>query len=138
MLIENEDGYNTELCEWEVSCCLSIGLGLGVTKYIKNKNSFKYPETSQTSLSKYILELETEGIEPQVTWKIIDRGKPFSPVAGVCHLCLKEKFYMLYNPEMASLNSGNKIFNSCRHNRSVLLFKIGRRKKESENKSPGS
>ena len=98
-----------------------------------HKNSFKDPESCQTSLSKHIFELENLGIEPLVTWKIIDRGKPFSPTAGVCQLCLKEKFYILYKPSMASLNSRNEIFNSCRHKRSKLLFKPKRK-----TKSPGN
>ena len=98
-----------------------------------HKNSFKDPESCQTSLSKHILELKNQGIEPQVTWKIIDRGKPFSNTAGVCQLCLKEKFYILYKSSMASLNSRNEIFNSCRHKRSMLLFKPKRKEK-----SPGN
>ena len=112
-------------------------IGLSSTEFKSrlavHKNSSKTPESCQTSLSKHIHDLNKEGIQPTVTWKLIDRGKPYSPVSGVCQLCLKEKFYILFKPEMAALNSRNKIFNSCRHKRSVLLVKEDRKRK-----SPGN
>ena len=88
--------------------------------------------TIQTSLSRYVWDLKNQGSQPNITWKLIDRGKPFSPVTGVCQLCTKEKFYIMYKQEMAELNSRNEIFNHCRHMKSALLFKPIRKK------SPGS
>ena len=78
---------------------------------------------SQTSLSQYIHELKSKGIQPTVTWKLIDRGKPFSPVHGVCNLCLKEKYYITYKPEMAEINHRSEIFNHCVHKKSALMIK---------------
>ena len=98
-----------------------------------HNNSFNNPGKCQTSLSQHILELKNQGIEPEVTWKIIDRGKPYSPTTGVCNLCLKEKFYILFKPEIATLNCKNEIFNTCRHKKSKLLIK-----KERKRKSPGN
>ena len=100
-----------------------------------HEQTFKDPATSQTSLSKFVRKLKGEGKNHQITWKLIDRGKPFSPISGVCQLCLKEKFYILYKPEMATLNSRNEIFNSCSHKKSTLLIKKPRGRKK---KSPGS
>ena len=88
--------------------------------------------TIQTSLSKYVWDLKNKGSQADITWKLIDRGKPFSPVTGVCQLCTKEKFYIMYKQEMAELNSRSEIFNHCRHMKSALLFKPVRKK------SPGS
>ena len=96
--------------------------------------SFKDPNVNQTSLSKHIHDQKLKGIQPTVTWKIIDRGKPYSPVHGVCNLCLKEKFYITYKPEMAELNSRSEIFSHCVHKKSALLIKKDRKKK----KSPGN
>ena len=84
-------------------------------------------------MSQYVHELKQEAIEPEVNWKIIDRGNPYSPTTDVCQLCIKEKFYILYKPKMANLNHKSEIFNSCRHKKSVLLIKPVRKRK-----SPGS
>ena len=55
--------------------------------------------TNQTFISRYVLDLKTN-----IKWKLIDRGKPFSPVTGACQFCTKEKFYIMYKQEMAELN----------------------------------
>ena len=96
--------------------------------------TFKDPNVSQTSLSQYIHELKNKGIQPTVTWKLIDRGKPFSPVHGVCNLCLKEKYYITYKPEMAEINHRSEIFNHCVHKKSALMIKKERKNK----RSPGN
>ena len=98
-----------------------------------HKHSFINPNANQTSLSKHILNLKNEGIEPTVTWKIIDRGKSYSPVSGVCQMCVKEAFYILFRPEMAELNSRSEIFSACIHKKSALLVKVNRKRK-----SPGN
>ena len=97
--------------------------------------NFKDLTTSQTSLSKHIWELKSKRIEPKITWKIIDRGRPFSPNHRVCQLCNKEKFYILFKPGMAELNSKSETFSACRHVKSALLIKKIRK---SSKKSPGN
>ena len=113
-------------------------VGLASTEFKKrlavHKNAFE-DQTKlniQTSLSKHVWKVKSEGVQPTVTWKIIDRGKPFSPVSGVCNLCTKEKFYIMYRTEMAELNSRSEIFNHCRHKKPALLIPPERKK------SPGS
>ena len=93
-----------------------------------HKNSFKDPEANQTSLSNHIWDLKKRKIEYSVSWKLVDRGKPYSPVSGKCQLCIKEKYYILFHPEMASLNSKSEIYANCRHKRSKLLIKPKRKK----------
>ena len=101
---------------------------------IQTSLSGKSKMNIQTSLSHYVWEVkDDEGVEPTTTWKIIDRGKPFSPSTGVCKLCTKEKFFIMYRPEMAELNSRSEIFNHCRHLKPALLIPPEKKKK-----SPGS
>ena len=82
---------------------------------------------TQTSLSRHIWELKSKGLDPVkdgfITWKMIDRGRPFSPINGVCQLCLKEKFYILHYPDMANLNKRSETFSACMHKKSFLLIK---------------
>ena len=37
-------------------------------------------------------------------------------------VCLLEKYFILYNPKVISLNPRNKLFNSCRAQREVYSF----------------
>ena len=99
----------------------------------QHKQTFKDPAKSQTSLSHYIHELKSKAIEPVISWRIIDRGRTYSPVHGVCQLCTKEAFYITHYPRLAELNSKSEIFAACRHIKSKLLFppeKPGRKKSQ--------
>ena len=99
-------------------------------------HSFKQTEENQTALSHYHWELKNKGLNPKITWKIIDRGPKFSPSSGVCLLCIKEAYYITFHPEMAALNSNCEIFSSCRHKKSTLLIKKPRGRKRK--KPPGT
>ena len=94
-----------------------------------HKHSFLDEEDNQTSLSKHIWELKKKNIEYAVSWKLVGRAKPFSPVSGVCGLCIKEKFYITFRPNMANLNSRSEIYSNCRHKQSKLLIKKKRKRK---------
>ena len=120
-------------------------IGLCSTEFKKrlavHKDSFKNPHklNIQTSLSKHIHEIETGNIEHfiehNISWKLIDRGKTFSPVSGVCQLCTKEAYNIIFKPESANLNAKSEIFSACRHKKSLLLFPPERKTKT---KSPGT
>ena len=94
--------------------------------------SFKNPTINQTALSQYVCEMKSKGYEPKISWKLVDRGRKFSPVSAVCQLCIAEAYYINFHPEMATLNSKSEIFSSCRHKKPLLLIqpkKRGRKKK---------
>ena len=99
---------NTKTCE-----CTS-----GHRKDLNNAN-YK----GSTTLSKYVWKLKEERKAFQIKWKIIDRAPPYNPMTRKCNLCIKEKFYIIYRPNMATLNKRNELFNSCRHRHSTLLAK---------------
>ena len=86
-----------------------------------HKTSIKNEEVNQTSLSRHIRKLEKKNIKYKLSWKLVDRAKPFSPVSGVCGLCTKEKFYILFRPEMATINSRDEAYSNCRHKLPRLL-----------------
>ena len=103
-----------------------------------HKQSFVNPDVNQTSLSKHVLELKSRGLEPSLSWKLVDRGKIFSPVTGNCQLCTKEAYHIIFKPEMAELNSRTEIFSTCRHKKSALLFKPITKSTSKKRKSPGT
>ena len=60
-------------------------------------------------------------IDFEVKWKILARAKGYNPITGLCRLCLKEKFFILYKTETASLNKRSEIFTPCPHRKFKFL-----------------
>ena len=74
-----------------------------------------------TTLSHYIWQLKEKNINYNISWKIVRNCNGFSPSSNRCQLCLNEKYYILFHPDMATLNSRNELFSSCRHKKKKLL-----------------
>ena len=87
-----------------------------------HKSSFNHAKhEKRTELSKHIWKLKRKNIGYEVKFKLLDRAKPFSPVSGVCNLCLCEKFYINFHPEISTINKKDEINGFCRHKSIVLL-----------------
>jgi hypothetical protein len=91
--------------------------------------TFNDQTVSQTSLSKHIWDLKKKNIEYTLSWRLVDRAKPFSPVTGTCALCTREKFYIMFRPSQADLNGRNEMYNNCRHKQAKLLIQKERKRK---------
>ena len=90
-------------------------------RYRNHTKSFRnIAYRNETCLSNYVWKLKDEGIQHNVTWKILDRGRTFSPSTQRCNLCLKEKYYLIMKEEMCKINSKNEFGNKCRHMRQLL------------------
>ena len=87
-----------------------------------HRHSFKNRGDNQTELSKFIWALKDKGLKYEISWRLLDRGNTFCPVAGVCWLCIKENFYILFRPNSADINSRDEILENCRHVKSKLLI----------------
>ena len=74
-------------------------------------------------LVKNIRRLREKNIEYNIKWSILIRAKQFSPITNVCNLCINEKFYILYYPELCTLNSRSELTTNCRHKSGKLLDK---------------
>ena len=77
----------------------------------------------ETELGKYIWQLKDLNVQYSISWKIIKQCKPYSKNTKSCNSCLHEKFLIICNPELSTLNSRNKLVSSCRHRRKNLLSK---------------
>ena len=101
-----------------------VGLAAKFKKrYYKHKTSMKTedPENS-TTLSTYFWKKKKENKDSKSTWKFLETNIPiFNPVAGTCKLCTREKFNIVFNPEIATLNARNEIFAHCRHKQALLI-----------------
>ena len=95
------------------------------TRYNGHTNSFKHnSKRNATTLSQYIWKLKDKKIQYNITWKIIARSKTHSTTKNTCNLCTKEKYYIIFRPEMGSLNNRNELATSCRHRKQYLLKHI--------------
>ena len=77
----------------------------------------------ETKLSTHIWELKDRGSAWAIKWRILDRGNTYNPATKVCNLCSKEKYWIIYHRELASLNSRNEVGTKCMHKRSKMIGK---------------
>ena len=95
----------------------------------RHNTTFNNPAyRSETALADYIWDLQCpdrcymwgveeceNSIEYEITWKILARAPGYNPITGMCRLCLKESFFILFHPKTASLNKKTEIFQGCKH-----------------------
>ena len=83
----------------------------------------KIPEES-TTLSRKVWGLKEKNEDFSIKWSIVDRGTPFNPKTRRCNLCTKEKFYIIFDPDGASLNQRSELYSACRHRTQQLLSNL--------------
>ena len=104
-------------------------IGLAATTFYQrhqnHKTSFKDKNHSTKSeLSKHIWNLKELGLVCDVTWKIIDKGKKFSPTSKSCKLCTLERYYLICRPDLYTLNKNKEFSDECLHKRFLRLSKV--------------
>ena len=79
---------------------------------------------SGTRLSRHCGGLEDSNIPYNIKWDILCETKvAFNPTTGYCKLCTTEKYFIMFNPDDASLNLRSEFFSHCRHKERHLLRK---------------
>ena len=82
------------------------------------------PDSLKTTLSTHFWKEKEEGKDPEVTWELLDTGlEDYNPTSGRCNLCIREKYFILFEPEKSTLNSRQELFGFCRHEDARLLEK---------------
>ena len=86
------------------------------TRYRNHQMSFRHKKMrNETELSKHLWQLNEEGKEFKITWKILAKAKPYTNITKRCNLCSTEKFFLITKPHMATLNKRNELVSTCRH-----------------------
>ena len=113
-----------------VSSGTSVETYVGLTvvefkdRFYKNDSDFREPgQKNSTKLSAYIWKLKEEQKTYNIKWDIVTRAMPYSAVSRKCNLCTAEKFEIIFNPKLATLNSRHKLYSHCRHKRKLYLVK---------------
>ena len=78
------------------------------TRFSNHMQSFRNQKMrNSTELSKFIWSLKESHVQYAIRWKILKRCKPYSSTTKRCNLCLHEKFVIIHNPELSTLNRRN-------------------------------
>ena len=89
-----------------------------------HRSSFKNVNKKYSSkLAEYVWKLQENNVKYEIKWNLICRANTFSTVSNTCNLCINEKMYIVYFPEMGSLNSKSELTSNCRHRSNLLLDK---------------
>ena len=91
-------------------------------RYSGHKTSFNHQKyMHKTTLSTHIWKLKNENTNFTTNWSLVDRATKFNPTTRKCRLCLKEKWYIMFKPQTATLNERSEFFTVCRHRLRGLL-----------------
>ena len=90
-------------------------------RYHGHKYSFNHRGENSTTLSSHYWKLKDQNKNFEISWNIVDRAQEFNPVNRKCRLCTKEKYYIIFQPEGATLNRRSELFTTCRHRKRLLL-----------------
>ena len=71
----------------------------------------------------YVKSLRSRNIPHNIRWQFKEHASPFNPGTWWCRLCTLEKYYILFEPEEASLNQRSEFFQHCYHQEPQLLVK---------------
>ena len=96
---------------------------LQVAVFKLHRQSFKNSNLKNaTELSKHIWHLKGNNEEYDLSWRIIDKAKPYNGSSNKCSLCLLEKYHILMRSDL--LNSRSELVSKCRHRRSHLIGSV--------------
>ena len=68
--------------------------------------------------NQYIWKLKRQGFPYEISWKKLARG---NPVTRTCHLCLQEKYLIMFSPQGATIDKRSELYNTCRHSLKDLV-----------------
>ena len=92
-------------------------------RYTLHKASFKHStKRKQTELSNLIWTLKDNGTEYKLTWRIINRARPYQPGKRTCNLCLSEKFHILTGSHL--INRKTELLNKCPRRRKYITCNV--------------
>ena len=91
-------------------------------RWREHKYDIRNPSDKQkTRLSTHTWKLKDKSIDFDVKWSLIEHASDYNPITRKCRVCLKEKFYIMYDQSGSTLNKRQEVFNTCRHRKKKLL-----------------
>ena len=91
----------------------------------------KNKETMLSSLQACFVIIHSSGVffvknihDHFMSWCMLALRSPYNSAIIRCNPCLKEKLFIIRQPELSSLNKRNEFVSSCRHRNKALLRTI--------------
>ena len=92
------------------------------SRYSGHSSSFNNAnKRNATALSEHVWTLKDSNIPFTTKWKIMSKAKAYSTSRKLCNLCIEEKYFIIYKPELCTLNKRNELLNTCRHRKKYEL-----------------
>ena len=110
-------------CPMAGARCLDAKVKYQATVVCHKSNMRHSDQRICSSLAGYVWKLKDEGREFDVRWKILQQHTTFNPTNNSCRLCLSEKFTIMFQLEMATLNQRDEFYTPCMHKQNKLLDK---------------
>ena len=112
----------TVICDNSIETYTGLSEPSFRVRYANHQSDFRHPENrGKTTLAGHVWNLKDQNKDPTVNFEILKKARSFNPVNRKCMLCLYEKYFILFNPDGATLNSRSEFFSSCRHKVNKLL-----------------
>ena len=115
-------------------------VGLTATGFKQEgKMSLKHEKKrNDTEPNKFLRELKEKKELFTMSWKILAKTRVYSNLSSKqCHLCLEQKYFIISNPQIATLNKRNELVSTCTHRRKCILkYNLGWHKPYTVNKIP--
>jgi len=87
-----------------------------------HKASFLHADkANNTQLSKHTWNLKDNNTKFSLKWNILKICKSYPNITNRCNLCNYEKYVILNQPELSSLNKYKELSSMCKHKRKFLL-----------------
>ena len=92
------------------------------TRFANHKATFNTrSKRTATELSNYIWDFKDRAVEYHTTWRIVKQAPSFNSNYHRCNLCSWERYHIIFQPEMASLNKRSELIAACRHEKKYTL-----------------
>ena len=115
-----------------IQLCMYVETYLGASQAWKTRYTTGHARDERdpayrhaTTRAEYIWQLKDEGKTYSESWRIIDRASRYNPITKRCNLCLKEKVYIIFHRNLASLNKRvlAEFYQPCLHRFQTFLAK---------------
>ena len=91
-------------------------------RYNKHASNLRHSnQRDSTTLSQHIWNLKDNNIDYTLKWNLVEEAPTFNHTTGKCRLCIREKWYIMFRPEQATLNDRTEFYSTCRHRKKNLL-----------------
>lgn len=95
------------------------------TRFANHMTSLRHERYSKsTELSKHAWNLQSQGHQYSISWRILEQSKAYSNISKKCHLCTAEKYHILSAVGPSSLNKRSELVSKCRHVNKFLLANL--------------